>query len=68
MPWSVYILKCADNSYYVGHTEDLKSRVKLHNNGKGANHTATRRPVKLQYHETSDSKTAAMKREQQIKH
>ena len=68
MAWSIYILKCADNSYYVGHTENLESRVKLHNNGKGATHTATYRPVTLIYQETADSKTAAMKREKQIKH
>lgn len=67
MPWSVYILKCADNSYYVGHTADLEKRLETHQNGKGAAHTAKRLPVVLMYHEAAGSKTAAMKRESQLK-
>jgi predicted GIY-YIG superfamily endonuclease len=68
MPWFVYILKCSNNSYYVGHTENIEARLKLHISGKGAKHTAKHRPVTLIYHETADSKAAAMIREQQIKH
>jgi len=68
MPWFIYILKCSDNSYYVGHTEDIETRLKLHTNGRASKHTAARRPVTLFYHEITDSKTSAMKREQQIKH
>jgi len=67
MPWTVYILKCADNSYYVGHTENLENRLKLHISGKGAKHTAARCPIVLKYHEPASSKQEAMKREQQIK-
>jgi len=62
MPWSVYILKCSDNSYDTGHTENIEARLKLHNNDKGATHTATRRPVRLLYQENAGSKNAAMKR------
>ena len=43
----VYILECADNTYYTGYTPDLKRRVKLHNDGKGAKYTRTRIPVRL---------------------
>jgi len=43
----VYILECADKTYYTGYTPDLKRRLKLHNEGKGAKYTRDRRPVKL---------------------
>lgn len=43
----VYILECADKSYYTGYTPDIKRRVDLHNEGKGAKYTRTRRPVQL---------------------
>ena len=37
--WHIYILKCHDNSFYTGITEDLLSRVKRHNAGKGSEYT-----------------------------
>ncbi len=43
----VYILECADKSYYVGVTDDPARRVDEHNSGKGADWTARRRPVVL---------------------
>ncbi|MDP8234352.1 MAG: GIY-YIG nuclease family protein [Candidatus Saelkia tenebricola] len=43
----VYIVQCQDNTYYTGYTPDLKKRIKLHNEGKGAKYTRDRRPVKL---------------------
>jgi len=46
----VYILECADKTYYAGYTPDLNKRVKLHNQGKGAKYTRTRLPVKLVWH------------------
>ncbi len=46
MPW-MYILECADESYYVGSTYDLDGRVWEHNEGLGAKYTRRRRPVKL---------------------
>ena len=67
MPWTVYILRCSDNSFYVGHTENLENRLKLHNSGQRAKHTATRRPVVLKYQESASSKQEAIKREKQIK-
>ena len=48
MPW-MYILRCADNSFYVGSTIDLQRRVRDHNDGHGAQYTARRRPVELVY-------------------
>ena len=65
--WTVYILKCSDGSYYVGHTEDMGKRIFLHNSGRGAAYTAARHPVVLAYHESAVDKPAAVKREKQIK-
>ena len=48
MAW-MYILECADGSYYVGSTVDLERRVWEHNEGLGGQYTARRRPVKLVY-------------------
>jgi predicted GIY-YIG superfamily endonuclease len=63
----VYILRCADDSFYVGHTSDLESRVDLHNGGRGAIWTANRRPVRLVYSEQQPSEVKAIARERQIK-
>ena len=62
-----YILKCSDGSFYVGSTTNLKNRVRAHNQGKGAAHTAKRRPVRLVYHEKFDSLGDDVKRERQVK-
>ncbi len=43
----VYILQCADSTYYTGYTSDLAERFKLHASGKGAKYTRARLPVKL---------------------
>jgi putative endonuclease len=49
MAW-MYILECADGSYYVGSTKkDLAHRIWEHNEGLGSKYTARRRPVKLAY-------------------
>jgi putative endonuclease len=45
----VYILQCADGSYYTGSTNDLERRLQQHEAGEGANHTQKRLPVKLVY-------------------
>ena len=65
--WFVYILRCADNSYYTGITTDVNARIKKHNCGKGAKYTRARTPVKLVYLERKLSKQAAGKRENEIK-
>ena len=62
-----YILKCSDGTFYTGWTNDLKKRLKAHNEGKGAKYTKTRRPVALQYYEVFASREEAMRREYQIK-
>lgn len=63
----VYIIKCADNTYYTGWTTNIKKRIKTHNNGNGAKYTKSRRPVKLVYLEVLETKSLALKREYAIK-
>ena len=66
MPF-VYIVRCADSTLYVGHTEDLASREQTHNAGRGAKYTATRRPVRIVYAEEHASVASAIARERQLK-
>jgi len=46
MPY-VYILECADGSYYVGSTKSLEDRIRQHASGRGARYTSCRLPVTL---------------------
>ncbi len=62
-----YILQCKDDTFYTGWTNNLEKRIKDHNDGKGAKYTKARRPVKLVYYETYETKKQAMKREYEIK-
>jgi putative endonuclease len=66
-PCFVYIVKCADGTFYVGATTDLSSREKAHNEGHGSDYTSGRRPVRIVYSEAHRSWPAARKREVQIK-
>ena len=63
----VYIVRCADGSLYTGYAKDPERRVELHNAGRGAKYTAGRRPVRLVYSEAFASRSAALKREHQLK-
>jgi putative endonuclease len=63
----VYFLKCRDDTLYCGYTNALMKRVEAHNKGKGAKYTLKRRPVKLVYYETFETKSEAMKREYALK-
>ena len=63
----VYLLACADGSFYCGWTNDLEKRVNTHNMGRGAKYTKPRRPVVLVYYEAFETKREAMSREAAIK-
>ncbi|MDO8486471.1 MAG: GIY-YIG nuclease family protein [Candidatus Staskawiczbacteria bacterium] len=64
----VYILKCSDESLYVGCTNNLEKRIKQHNDSKwGAHYTKIRRPVKLKYSEKFETLKDARRREAEIK-
>jgi putative endonuclease len=62
----VYILRCSDDSFYVGHSGNVSERVEAHNDARGALWTACRAPVKLVYQERCPSELAAVARERQI--
>ena len=62
----MYILECADGSYYTGSTMDLKRRIQQHQNFEGSNYTVKKWPVKLVYFEYYDSIALAFHREKQV--
>jgi putative endonuclease len=62
----MYILECADSSYYTGSTNNLELRIQQHQNGEGANHTKERLPVKLVYVEEFERIDEAFYREKQV--
>jgi putative endonuclease len=65
----VYILLCADDSYYVGVTNNLELRLEQHNNGeyKESAYTFSRRPCEIVYYEVVKYPNKAIAREKQIK-
>ena len=66
MPY-VYMVQCADGSLYTGWTVNVERRVKMHNAGRGAQYTRWHRPVALVYVEEQPDRSAAQKRELEIK-
>ncbi len=62
----MYILECADGTYYTGSTKDLERRLLQHQSGEGANHTAKRLPLKLVYFEEFQRIDQAFYREKQV--
>ena len=65
MAW-MYILRCVDDSYYVGSTKNLERRLKEHQSGNGANYTSRRLPVELVYSEEYERVSDAFYREKQV--
>ncbi|ESP89057.1 GIY-YIG nuclease family protein [Candidatus Halobonum tyrrellensis] len=63
----VYVVECADGSFYTGYTTDVQRRVAEHDAGEGAKYTRGRTPVRLVHTESFDSKSAAMSREYAVK-
>ncbi len=64
----VYIVECADKTLYVGYTTNIEGRIRAHNTlTSGARYTKIRRPVKLVYEESFQTKSEALKREYEIK-
>ncbi len=66
-PWSVYILRCGDQTLYTGISKDVQARLKAHRLGKGAAYTRGRGPLRLLYEERGLSLSQALSREAQIK-
>jgi putative endonuclease len=63
----VYILECADGSFYTGWAKDLDRRVATHNAGRGSRYTRMRRPVRLVYWEEHPDRGTAQRRELALK-
>ncbi|HFD33062.1 MAG TPA: GIY-YIG nuclease family protein [Gammaproteobacteria bacterium] len=67
MPTSyMYILKCADNSYYTGSTRNIEKRLQQHETGKGSKYTSTRLPIELVCLEEYERIDEAYAREKQV--
>jgi pyrroline-5-carboxylate reductase len=67
MPWTVYLLRCADDTLYTGIARDLGRRVAQHDAGRGAKYTRGRGPVAVLWSETKRTQGAALRREAEIK-
>lgn len=66
-PWMLYILRCCNNTFYTGVTNDIERRLKLHNNGQASRYTRSRRPVELVYSEVCGGRAKALVRECRVK-
>ncbi|HEX9672328.1 MAG TPA: GIY-YIG nuclease family protein [Burkholderiales bacterium] len=67
MSFWVYMLRCADDSYYIGHTDDLEVRMAHHHSGQIRGYTSSRLPVRLVFSQAHDSRVEALAAERQIK-
>ena len=67
MNWFVYILRCGDGTLYTGITDDVEKRLAAHRAGKGAKYTRGRGPLEPVYSEQLPDKSAALRREYEIK-
>ena len=65
--WNVYVLQCGDGSLYTGISTDVDRRLEEHRSGKGAKYTRSRGPLELVYREVCTDKSAALRRELEIK-
>ena len=66
-PFFVYMLRCADDSFYIGHTDELEHRVAQHQAGEIAGYTQPRRPVELVWSQETSTREEALTAERQIK-
>ncbi len=67
MSFWVYILRCLDGSYHIGHADDLERRVARHQAGALPGYTRDRRPVELMFSEDFPTREEALAAEQRIK-
>ena len=67
MAWFVYMLQCGDGSLYTGCTDDVERRVAAHQKGRGGKYTRSHLPVTLVYRESVPDKSAALRREAEMK-
>jgi predicted GIY-YIG superfamily endonuclease len=67
MSFWVYIIQCADRSYYTGHTDNLERRIAMHQRGEIPGYTSKRRPIELVYSQACYTREEALGAELQIK-
>ena len=65
--WTVYVVRCADDSLYCGITNDLAGRLAAHEAGRGAKYTRGRGPLELVFTRRTRSKSRALRLEHAIK-
>jgi LAO/AO transport system kinase len=65
-PFLVYLLRCADSSYYCGQTDSMDSRLQQHHSGE-IGYTSTRKPVELVWQGEFETRAGAIEFEQQVK-
>jgi predicted GIY-YIG superfamily endonuclease len=63
----VYILKCCDGSYYIGHTDNLEQRLQEHQSGLFKGYTASRRPIQLVFAQEFENRDEAFMIERKLK-
>jgi len=66
--WWVYLLVCADGTFYCGVTTDVARRLAAHEAGRGARYTRGRQPLRVVWVEPAPTRSAALRRERQVKH
>lgn len=67
MAFHLYILECADGTFYIGHTDDLNERMRQHGVGKANAYTASRRPLRLLHVEEFTTRYEALVMERKLK-
>ncbi len=67
MDFHAYLVRCADGSYYAGHTDNLEQRIGQHQTGTTGGYTARRRPVTLVWSERFATRDEAFAAERQLK-
>jgi len=65
--WTVYLLRCSDESLYCGITKDVEKRVEKHRKGNGSKYVRSRLPARVVYTEDGHTRSTALKREHEIK-
>ncbi|CAN5357226.1 hypothetical protein BH09PSE4_BH09PSE4_17570 [soil metagenome] len=67
MSFHAYLLRCADGSYYAGHTDNIEARLAQHQTGALPGYTQNRLPVQLMWSEMFEEREQALSAERQIK-
>ena len=66
-PWFLYLLECANGSYYAGITTDVAARFQAHQSGKGARYTRANPPLRIIGQAAYADRSAASKAEWQLR-